>query len=118
MQRYLYVELSLGTDLEPVARAIRSDPLFLGESLQIFAVPSVAQLEEVGHGVLLRRLSSSSVREHRSFLLEGRFSEPALSAQVMVAAGRALPKLARGAHTLFDLPLGALLGEGGEGKDL
>jgi len=68
LQRYLYVELSLGTDLEPVARAIRSDPLFLGESLQIFAVPSVAQLEEVGHGVLLRRLSSSSVREHRSFL--------------------------------------------------
>jgi diaminopimelate dehydrogenase len=118
LQRYLYLELSPGTDLEPVAHAIRSDPLFLVESLQIFAVPSVAQLEEEGHGVLLRRLSSGSAREHRSFLMEGRFSEPALSAQVMVAAGRALPKLARGAHTLFELPLGALLGERGEGEYL
>lgn len=116
LQRYLYLELDPGTDLEPVARVIRSDPLFLGESLQIFAVPSVALLEEEGHGVLLRRLSSASAREHCSFLIEGRFFEPALSAQVMVAASRALPKLGRGAHTLFDLPLGTLLGERGDGE--
>lgn len=116
LQRYLYLELAPGTELEQVQRAIRSDPLFLGETLQIFEVPSVAQLEEEGHGVLLRRLAAAGGRDHRSFLLEGRFSEPALSAQVMAAAGRALPRLSRGGHTLFDVPLGALIGERGEAE--
>ena len=113
LQRYLYLELEPGSELEPIERAIRSDPLFSGETLQIFEVSSVAKLEEDGHGVMLKRFAAASAREHASLLLEGRFTEPGLSAQLMVAAGRALPRLQRGGHTLFDLPLRALLGLGG-----
>jgi diaminopimelate dehydrogenase len=110
-QNYLYIELEEGADAVKVEKAIYDDPLFVGEEILVFPVESIAALEEEGHGVLMERRGSVGGAEHQLFLLEARFSEYALSAQVMLCAARALPQLGKRAYSLFDLPPSALWGE-------
>lgn len=110
-QHYVYVELEEGASLDTVERAIRSDPLFLDEETFVFPVESVAMLEEEGHGVLLERRGTAGPAEHQLFLLEGRFSERVLAAQVMLAAARSLSTQGHHAYSLYDLPLGSLWGK-------
>jgi diaminopimelate dehydrogenase len=109
-QRYLYVELEPGADPAAAEAALRSDPLFLGEQTRVFVVESLKELEAEGDGVLLERRAAASAAFHPMLLLEARFSGSGLAAAVMVAAARALPGCKPGAHTLFDLPPGALWG--------
>lgn len=109
-QRYVYVELEKGARYEEVESAVRSDPLFLGEETLIFPVDSIATLEDEGHGVLMERQGTAAGVAHQHLLLEARFSEPALCAQCMLAAARALPACKSGGYSLFDLPPGALWG--------
>jgi diaminopimelate dehydrogenase len=110
-QRYVYVELEDGTDLRQVEEAIRNDPLFLGEETMIFQVDSVATLEEDGHGVVVERRGSAGETGHHSILMEARFSEPALSAQIMLGGARAVAACRPGAYSLFDLSPRLLWGE-------
>jgi diaminopimelate dehydrogenase len=112
VQRYVYVELEAGTRVDEVADVIRRDPLFLGEETQVFAVDSLASLEEEGRGVVLDRRGSVGRLGHQHFVLEGRFDETVMTAQVMVAAVRALPELQPGAYHLGEIPVSALWGEG------
>lgn len=109
-QHYVYVELEKDADPETVERTIRSDPLFLDEETLVFSVESVAMLEEEGHGVLLERRGKAGSVGHQLLLLEGRFSERALAAQVMLAAARSIRTHGHRAYSLFDLPLGSLWG--------
>lgn len=111
LQRYVYVELEPSADADEVEAAIVNDPLFLDEQTRVFAVPSVAALEETDHGVMLERHAAPGETSHPSFLLEARYDEAGLAARVMLAAARALPFLQAGAYSLLDLPPGALWGE-------
>lgn len=111
MQRYVYVELDASAKADEVTEGIRADPLFLGVDTQVFPVESLAPLEQEGRGVVLDRRGISGALGHQHFMLEGRFDESALTAQVMLAAARALSGLEPGAHTLADVPLSALWGE-------
>ncbi len=110
-QNYLYLELEEGFDVQQVEQAIRNDPLFIGEEVLTFPVDNIATLEEEGHGVVMERRGSAGTADHPLFLLEARFSEYALSAQVMLSAARAIQHRAKRAFSLFDLPVGALWGE-------
>ena len=109
-QRYVYVELENGADLEQVEQAICSDPLYLNEETLVIPVDSVATLEEEGHGILMERRGTAGCSAHQLLLLEARYSEPGLAAAVMVAAAHALNSHDKRAHSLFELPLGALWG--------
>jgi diaminopimelate dehydrogenase len=51
-QRYVYLELEPGADLERATHEIRADPLFLDEETLVLPVDSVAALEDEGHGVV------------------------------------------------------------------
>lgn len=110
LQRYVYVELAPGADGAQVAKAVRSEPLFLGEETLVFPVESVAALEEEGRGIVLQRRGTAGRTGHQMLLLEARFDLPSLAAQVMLAAARALPDLPPGAHALSEVPLSLLLG--------
>jgi diaminopimelate dehydrogenase len=110
-QRYVYVELENDADEEAVATAIRSDPLFLDEETLVFPVASVATLEEEGHGVVVERRGVAAGAAHQLLLLEARFAEPQISAQIMLAAAHALPTRGHRAYSLFDLPLSTLWGD-------
>lgn len=118
-QRYVYVELERGANVDRVAEAIRADPLFLGEDTQVFPVESLAELEEEGRGVVLDRRGPSGRLGHHHFLLEARFDESVLTAQVMLAAARSLLQLDPGAYAITEIPLSAMWGEkaGQAGRD-
>ena len=92
-------------------RAIINDPLFLDEQTLVFPVPSIAALEETNRGVLLERHAAPGETSHGSFLLEARFDEAELAARMMLAAARSLSCLQPGAHSVLDLPPGALWGD-------
>jgi diaminopimelate dehydrogenase len=110
-QHYVYVELEKSASFEVVEAAITTDPQFIEDDIFVFPVESIAMLEEEGHGVLLERRGAAGPVEHQLFLLEGRYSERALAAQVMIAAARTISKRGHRAYSLFDLPLGSLWGE-------
>ncbi len=108
MLRTVYVELERDADPRQVAQAIEADPLFLDEQTLVLPVESVAALEDEGHGAVLERWGKAAGKAHQRFLLEGRFDFASVTAEIMVAAARALPELPPGAHPLRDLPLAAL----------
>ncbi|MHB0974232.1 MAG: diaminopimelate dehydrogenase [Thiobacillus sp.] len=110
-QRYVYVELEPSADATEVADAIANDPLFLDAETRVFAVPSVAALEETNRGIVLARRAAAGEASHGSFLLEARYDEAGLAARMMLAAARALPSLQAGAYSLLDLPPAALWGQ-------
>ena len=111
IQRYVYVELEPSADAAEIERIIANDPVFLDEQTLVFPVPSIATLEETTRGVLLERHGKPGNASHSSFLLEARFDEASIAAQMMLAATRALPALSAGAYSLLDLPLGSLWGQ-------
>lgn len=117
MQRYVYVELERGADFAAVERSLRADPLFLDEETFVFVVDSIAGLEQEDRGIVLERYGSAAGEEHQMLLLEARFSEYALSAQVMLAAAHALNTCHHQAYSLGDLPLNALWGRLGNLPD-
>jgi len=110
-QRYVYVELEQGVDAERVSAAIRADPLFLGDETLVFPVEHIAALEQEERGVLLERRGAPARLGHQQLLLEARFDESLLTAQMMLAAARSLPQLKPGAHSFLDLRLSSLWGE-------
>ncbi len=114
LQRYVYVELEKKADADRITQAIRADPLFLGEDTQVFPVESLAELEEEGRGVVLDRRGPSGRFGHQHLLLEARCDDGVLTAQVMLAAARALPQLKPGSYVLSEVPLSALWGERAE----
>jgi diaminopimelate dehydrogenase len=114
VQRYVYVELEEGADADRITQAVRADPLFLREDTQVFPVESLAELEQEGRGVVLDRRGPPGRFGHHHLLLEARLDDAVLTAQVMVAAARALPQLNPGAYVLTEIPLSAMWGEKAE----
>jgi diaminopimelate dehydrogenase len=107
----VYVELAKGADADSITQAIRADPLFLGEDTQVFPVENLAELEQEGRGVVLDRRGPAGRFGPQHLLLEARFDDTVLTAQVMLAAARALPQLEPGAYVLSEIPLSAMWGE-------
>lgn len=100
-QHYIYVELERGAELAQVQAAVAADPLFAGDSVQVFQVAHLSELEdEDGLGVVLERRGNGNGKHgpHPSLLLEARFDPIAFSARVMLDAASRLAGLRRGAH--------------------
>ncbi len=97
LQRYVYVELERDADRTQVEAAIKSDPLFAGESTQVFAVGQLSELE-TNQGLVMERRGSAEKGPHQSLLLEARFDLATFAAHIMLDASRRLPALHPGAH--------------------
>jgi diaminopimelate dehydrogenase len=99
LQRYVYVELQRGADFDQVSARISADPLFAGESTQIFELSALSELEaQDGQGMVLERHAVAKTGMHASLLLEARFEINAFAARVMLDAVRRIPALHHGAH--------------------
>ena len=61
-RRMVYVELEDGAKLEDVTAAIKADPYFANDETHVFAVESVDEVKDMGHGVNLVR----SAEKHRT----------------------------------------------------
>lgn len=104
-RRLVYVQLEAGTDFTEVEQSIKTDPYFVRDETHVYQVESVQNLQDVGHGVLLERKGVSGQTANQNFRWEMRINNPALTAQIMVAAARASVKQQPGAYTLLEIPL-------------
>ena len=83
-RRMVYVELEEGANLEDVTKELKADDYFAHDELHVFAVPSVAALNDVGHGVHMTRKGVSGKTHNQHFSFDMSINNPALTAQVLV----------------------------------
>lgn len=104
-RRMVYVELEEGADFKTVEAAIKADTYFVNDETHVKQVSSVAELNDVGHGVNLTRKGVSGKTHNQFFEFNMRINNPALTAQVMVNAARASMKQQPGAYTMIEIPV-------------
>ena len=61
-RRMVYVELEDGATLEEVTAEIKADPYFAHDETHVFAVPSVDDVRDMGHGVHLAHAGAGQGR--------------------------------------------------------
>lgn len=104
-RRMVYVELEEGVDFSTVESAIKLDSYFIHDETIVNQVPDVNALIDMGHGVHLERKGVSGFSQNQLFEYEMRVNNPALTAQVMVAAARAGLKQQPGCYTMIEIPI-------------
>jgi diaminopimelate dehydrogenase len=112
-RRMVYVELEPGTELAQVAAAIKEDEYFAHDDTRVFAVSSIDELKDVGHGVLMERKGVSGSTHNQTFEFRMSINNPALTSQIMVSCARAAAlRLAPGAYTMPEIaPMDMLPGD-------
>lgn len=104
-KRAVYIELEPGHEFEAVAQAIKADPYFVKDETTVRLVDSVDDLIDRGHGVLMERKGVSGQTDNQIFKFDMRINNPALTAQVMVAAVRAASRQKPGCYTMIEIPV-------------
>ncbi|MDD2586159.1 MAG: diaminopimelate dehydrogenase [Syntrophomonadaceae bacterium] len=104
-RRIVYVELDQGTDFAAVENAVKTDPYFIKDETHVFQVDNVNDLKDMGHGVVMERKGVSGITHNQQLKLAMTINNPALTAQIMVAAARASLKQRPGAYTLIQIPI-------------
>ena len=115
-RRMVYVELEPGADFKRVEKLILKDDYFAHDETHVIAVPSVAELNNVAHGVNLTRSGVSGCTHNQRFEFNMSINNPALTGQVLVSCARAAYKLRKegryGAYTMIELaPIDLLYGD-------
>ena len=116
--RLVYVTLQPGAKFDDVHAAIKADPYFAHDPLDVREVTAEEMpfVADASHGVLLERLGASGRTSNQHLTFDMRINNPALTAQVLVAAARAAARMAEirhfGCYTLIDIaPVRLLPGE-------
>ena len=104
-RRMVYVELEEGAKLKEVTKAIKADPYFSHDETHVFAVASVDDVRDMGHGVHLIRKGVSGKTQNQHFEFNMSINNPALTAQVLVNCARATMRLAPGCYTMPEIPV-------------
>ena len=104
-RRMVYVELEEGATLEAVTAEIKADPYFANDETHVFAVASVDDVKDMGHGVNLIRKGVSGKTQNQRFEFNMSINNPALTAQVLVNVARASMRLQPGCYTMPEIPV-------------
>ena len=104
-RRMVYVELEEGARLEDVAAAVKADPYFANDETHVFAVESVDDVRDMGHGVHMVRKGVSGQTQNQRFEFNMQINNPALTAQVLVNVARASKRLQPGCYTMIEIPV-------------
>ena len=108
-RRMVYVELEPDADFADVEQAIKTDAYFARDHTIVAQVDNVDNLIDMGHGVLMERKGVSGVTHNQMFEFRMKINNPALTAQIMTACGRATMRLQPGAYTMPEVPVMDLL---------
>ena len=108
-RRMVYIEVKEGYNFEKVADAIKADEYFAHDETHVIEVECVDDLVDMGHGVNLIRKGVSGKTQNQRMEFNMQINNPALTAQVLVAAARASFKQQTGAYTMIELPVIDLL---------
>jgi diaminopimelate dehydrogenase len=104
-RRMVYVELEDGATLEEVTAEIKADPYFSNDETHVFAVPSVDNVRDMGHGVNLVRKGASGKTPNQRIEFNMSINNPALTGQVLVNVARAAERLQPGCYTMPEIPV-------------
>ena len=104
-RRMVYVELEDGATLEQVTAEVKADPYFAHDETPVFAVSSVDEVRDMGHGVNLVRKGVSGKTQNQHFEFNMSINNPALTAQVLANVARASMRLAPGCYTMPEIPV-------------
>lgn len=104
-RRMVYVELEEGATLEEVTAEIKADPYFAHDETHVFAVASVDDVKDMGHGVNLVRKGVSGKTQNQRLEFNMSINNPALTAQVLVNVARASFRLQPGCYTMPEIPV-------------
>ena len=104
-RRMVYVELEDGAKLEDVTAAIKADPYFASDETHVFAVSSVDDVRDMGHGVNLVRKGVSGKTQNQRMEFNMSINNPALPAQVLVNVARASMRMQPGCYTMIEIPV-------------
>lgn len=108
-RRMVYVELEEGAKIEDVTHELKADDYFAHDELHVFAVKSVDELRDMGHGVHMTRKGVSGKTQNQRISFDMSINNPALTGQVLVAVARASMRLQPGCYTMPEIPVIDLL---------
>ena len=108
-RRMVYVELEPGCSLQAVTEAVLQDPYFAQDETHVIQVPSVDALLDMGHGVHMVRKGVSGITQNQHLAFDMSINNPALTAQILVGAARAVLLRKPGCYTLLEVPVADLL---------
>ena len=108
-RRMVYVELEDGVRLEDVTAAVKADPYFAHDETHVFAVESVDDVRDMGHGVHMVRKGVSGKTQNQRFEFNMSINNPALTGQVLVNVARASMRQQPGCYTMIEIPVVDLL---------
>ncbi len=104
-RRMVYVELEEGATVESVYAQLKADPYFSNDETHVFAVKSVDDVRDMGHGVNLVRKGVSGKTQNQRIEFNMSINNPALTAQVLVNVARASFRLQPGCYTMPEIPV-------------
>ena len=104
-RRMVYVELEDGATLEQVKAEIKADPYFAHDETHVFAVSSVDEVRDMGHGVNLVRKGVSGKTPNQRMEFNMSINNPALTGQILVNVARASMRLQPGCYTMPEIPV-------------
>lgn len=104
-RRMVYVELEDGATLEQVTAEIKADPYFAHDETHVFAVKSVDEVRDMGHGVNLVRKGVSGKTPNQRMEFNMSINNPALTGQVLVNVARASVRQQPGCYTMVEIPV-------------
>jgi len=104
-RRMVYVELEEGAKLEDVAKAVKEDSYFANDETHVFAVDSVDEVRDMGHGVNLVRKGVSGKTQNQRMEFNMSINNPALTGQVLVNVARASVRQQPGCYTMVEIPV-------------
>ncbi|MDD5862321.1 MAG: diaminopimelate dehydrogenase [Prevotella sp.] len=113
-RRMVYVELEDGYTVEQVYDELKADDYFAHDELHVFAVKSVDEVRDMGHGVHMTRKGVSGKTQNQRFSFDMSINNPALTGQVLVDVARATMRLQPGCYTMPEIPVIDLLPESRE----
>ena len=104
-RRMVYVELEDGATLEQVTAEIKADPYFAHDETHVFAVSSVDEVRDMGHGVNLVRKGVSGKTPNQRMEFNMSINNPALTGQILVNVARASMRSQPGCYTMPEIPV-------------
>ena len=104
-RRMVYVELEDGYTVEQVYDELTADDYFAHDELHVFAVKSVDEVRDMGHGVHMTRKGVSGKTQNQRFSFDMSINNPALTGQVLVNVARASMRLQPGCYTMPEIPV-------------
>ena len=104
-RRMVYVELEDGYTVEQVYDELKADDYFAHDELHVFAVKSVDEVRDMGHGVHMTRKGVSGKTQNQRISFDMSINNPALTAQVLVGVARATMRLQPGCYTMPEIPV-------------